>query len=166
MAHHLSGPEKANLESGNCRVVSAGFGELGESLAEQCPHPHGMQSQGTPTRRAQEFWLCQYQARPRSPYKPRTKSARRIQAESKGKDLTSPQDRWRGARRASDSSFSQCSCFHSSLIQGHSCTVTELTLHTSCQPPGRWGGCRTCWCHQYLDTTWDIWACVRFGNRS
>lgn len=58
------------------------------------------------------------------------KSARRIQADKKGKDLTSSHNRWGGTRRASDSS-SQCSCFLGSLLQGRRCTVAELTLHTT-----------------------------------
>lgn len=133
VTHQLSGPETANLESENCRVVSAGFGELGGSLTEHCPYPHRMQSQRNPARTAQEIWLS-VPGTAQISIQTQDRSARRIQAESKGNDLARSQDSWGGARRASDSSFSQCSCFHSSLIQGQSCTLTELTLHTSCQP--------------------------------
>lgn len=31
--------------------------------------------------------------------------------------------------------------------------------------PGKRWGWRTCWCHQHLDTTWDIWTCARFRYR-
>lgn len=54
VSHQLSDPEAANLESGRSRAASEGFGDLGALLAGQCPHPHGMQPQGTPARRAEQ----------------------------------------------------------------------------------------------------------------
>lgn len=89
MTHQLSGPETANLESENCRVVSAGFGELGGSLTEHCPYPHRMQSQGIPARTTQEIWLS-VPGTAQISIQTQDKSARRIQAESKGNDWPGP----------------------------------------------------------------------------